>query len=89
MRRLLLAAVLLLAPSAFAADAALCEKAINNLYGVMYASPKDAEKLKNPKVQAKKAKEIASCTEKMSAEKASCFEKMKAMADLEPCAKMK
>jgi hypothetical protein len=89
MTRIILVVATLCATSSFAADKALCERAINNMYSVMYSGPKDAAKLSNPKVQGKKAKEIDSCATKMSTEKAECFEKMKATSELEACAKMK
>lgn len=67
----------------FAADAALCDRSVNNVFKLMYAGSE--AKLKSEPVQKKLKKDIATCTASTSQAVAECHEKAKSFDDLGKC----
>jgi hypothetical protein len=69
----------------FAADAALCERSVNNVFKLMYAGSE--AKLKLEAIQKKMQKDIATCTAKTAPAVAECHANAKSLDALGKCPK--
>ena len=86
MSRFIALTLAVLSFNSFAADAATCERSVKNVFDIMYASPKDKEKLKSDAVQAKMKKDIAKCSSTPQAV-AECHAKSKSFDEIGKCPK--
>jgi len=87
MFRFVVLSVVVVAFNSFAADAELCERSVNNVFNLMYSSPKDQEKLKLDGVKDMKKKEIARCIAKTAPAVAECQANAKSFAEVGKCPK--